>query len=536
MIVQYQARGWPHRTSESDKRLKLEQLQVGSRTTVTLTALEPLTLTAAEISFSHTFDRRDRFFVNGYQSWTDTREYGFGEHLRDVRKIPLPIRKAFGFLNYGEQFFCRCRRNIFHGFDFAYVRGKNPIFIGSHNYRNAYLIIEFCKKTNQICLRSDVKGVALEAGETFVLFDYVTEPDHVEAMRQFFAPMEPRTDRKLFGYTSWYNHYRNINEETVLQALEQSDPRFDLFQIDDGFETFVGDWLTADSGKFPGGLRPLVEKIHEKGMLAGIWLAPFAAEKKSALYQEHPDWLCRGKNGKPVPAGCNWSGFSPLDLNNAEAVEYVKTVLRTYAEMGFDFFKLDFLYAPMLACLPGKSRAQTAEFAYGLLRECLGDKLILGCGANVPNGFGRFDYMRVGPDVSLIFDDVWYMRPMHRERISTKVTVQNTIFRSPMNGHAFLNDPDVFLLRDDNLKLSKQQRRALTTVNALFGSLLMTSDNPAAYDDEKAKLLEEALELFYEGAVLNYKPLGKYIVITYGLNGQTDTILYDTERGVLIDG
>lgn len=536
MIVKYSARGRKRQITESDKRLELIWNREGSRTTVTATALEDVTLMAAEMELTHVFRREDYFFVNGYQSWTDTREYAFGERLKDVRKIPLPIRRRYGFLSYGEQGWYRCRKNVFHGFDFGYVRGEDPLFVGSFNYCNAYLIIEFCKTENIVRLRSDVEGVELKAGESFLLFDYIVEPGHRDAMERFFAPMEPRTRRKLFGYTSWYNHYQNINEEILCTALEKADKRFELFQIDDGFEPFVGDWLTVNEKKFPRGLEPVVQKIHEKGMMAGIWLAPFAAEKNSTLYREHPDWLAKGKLGKPILAGCNWSGFSPLDLNNPEAVEYVRTVLKTYADWGFDFFKLDFLYAASLVPLKGKSRAQTAEFACGLLRECLGDKLILGCGVGVQNGFGRFDYMRIGPDISLKFDDTAYMRLMHRERISTKVTVQNTIFRSPMDGHAFLNDPDVFLLRDDNISLSKEQRKALTTINALFGSLLMTSDNPGDYDAEKAAMLEKALKLFSRGQVLHYQTVGKIDAVTYILDGEMNTILYDTERGVLLHG
>ena len=41
-----------------------------------------------------------------------------------------------------------------------------------------------------------------------------------------------------------------------------------------------------------------------------------------------------------------------------------------------------------------------------------------------------FDYLRIGADVTLIFDDVWFMRHLHRVRISTKMSLQNTIYRS----------------------------------------------------------------------------------------------------------
>ena len=170
-------------------------------------------------------------------------------------------------------------------------------------------------------------------------------------------------------------------------------------------------------------------------------------------------------------------------------------------DLGVDFFKLDFLYAAALPQYEGKTRCMVQDEAYQLLRSILGDRLILGCGANIINSYEHFDYLRVGPDVSLDFDDVFYMRLFHRERVSTKITIQNTIYRSFMNNHLFGNDPDVFLLRDENIKLTLPQREALSKINALFGSVLMTSDDIATYDEEKKALLAEALHLFRDAKV-----------------------------------
>ena len=46
-------------------------------------------------------------------------------------------------------------------------------------------------------------------------------------------------------------------------------------------------------------------------------------------------------------------------------------------------------------------------------------------------------------DVSLDWDDVWYMRLFHRERVSTKQAINNTVFRRQLNGRAYGSDPDV---------------------------------------------------------------------------------------------
>lgn len=85
--------------------------------------------------------------------------------------------------------------------------------------------------------------------------------------------------------------------------------------------------------------------------------------------------------------------------------------------------------------------------------------------------FGVVDYCRIGCDVSLDGDDVWYMRLFHRERVSTKQSIGNTVFRRQLNGRAYGSDPDVFFLREENCKLTPQQKDQLATVNALFSGI-----------------------------------------------------------------
>ena len=536
MIVTYNIRNLlcSAETTNDDLEIAVKE-QDGIFETV-ITAKRELTLVSCERTLPHTFSKKDLIFANGYQSWTETKEFRRGEHLNDLSKVPKFLEKKFAFSAYGSQNFAKQPKGTLIGFDLFYVQGQEEIFFGNYNYRSAYLMVRPEPKENKIHLASDVAGRHLSPGESFTAFRYLSRPSAKGGMKEYFSAFTPKTTAKHFGYTSWYNHYQNINETLMDEVLDKLDKRFDLFQIDDGFEPFVGDWIETDPKKFPNGLSPIVEKIHKKGMLAGIWLAPFAAEKKSKLYREHPEYLAKDALGKPIAAGGNWSGFSPLDLNRPEAVDYVRWVLRRYVELGFDFFKLDFLYAVNLAPLHGKTRAETAEFAYSLVREELDGKLILGCGATLSNGYEKFDYMRIGPDVSLKFDDVVYMRRFHPERISTKVTLCNTIFRSPMNGRVFGNDPDVFLLRDEKLSLSKDQKYALSTINALFGSLFMTSDNPGDYDEEKQAMLEKLLTLSKSASVNDYKRKGNKIYIYYDIEHTHLVYIYDMKKGVLRHG
>ena len=536
MRVAYFVNNKKKATTKSNADVTISEFRKGNRTTIKLVANQDLVLHKADVSYPCHINYQDLYFLNGYQSWTDTKEYKLAHQLRDIRKSPHIISHMFAMSAYGDSHFYNYSIRKSHGYDVFYSKGKFESFIFNLNYKNAYLIIELIKDRSSIHLISDVHNLEVKKGQEVTTFDYCYYDNFEQGLMAFWDAFPIRNVKKVLGYTSWYNYYQNINEEIISRDLEALDSRFDVFQIDDGYETFVGDWLDVDPVKFPHGLKPIIDKIHSKGFKAGLWLAPFVAETKSKLFIEHPDWIRKDKHGKAVKAGGNWSGFYSLDLEKPEVIEYIKKCLIHYMDMGVDFFKLDFLYGAALPEYQGKTRCQVQDEAYQLLRDTLKNKVILGCGANIINSYEHFDYLRIGPDVSLEFDDVFYMKLFHRERISTKVTLQNTIYRSFMNNHLFGNDPDVFLLRDENIKLSKAQREALSKLNALFGSLLFTSDNIATYDEEKKALFDEVLKLFYNAHNRRYITKGNLIDITYELFGEKKQLVYDIKKGVFING
>lgn len=134
--------------------------------------------------------------------------------------------------------------------------------------------------------------------------------------------------------------------ERDLNAISELDTKVDIFQIDDGYERTVGDWLEPDEKKFPKGMKVIADNIHRNGMKAGLWLAPFAVTPKSHIYKRHKDWLVRDKNGKAHFASHNWGGFYALDIYNNEVRAYIRKVFDTVLKKwGYDMVKLDFLYA-----------------------------------------------------------------------------------------------------------------------------------------------------------------------------------------------
>ena len=495
------------------------------RLTLAVAPKEPMIFDELSVVGFAEVSEQDRIFMNGYQSWTDSRELTVNDRMVGIDHIPAPIVKKFSFDKYGDYGFTRytVKRGVLHGWTYAYIRSDLGFrLVGSLSERCGFTRIKLLTDKQRIKLSRECEGAiyyepfnaidcALLSGSEKEVFDRWQEMCGTSADREKL-PL-------LRGYTSWYRHYQDISQEKLehdLDALIASDMPADIFQIDDGYQTAVGDWLSIDSSKFPEGIKPLADRIHSEGLKAGLWLAPFVCERESALFRDHPGWIMRDTDGKPLSAGCNWSGSYALDIYNDEVRAYLRQVFDTVLnDWGFDLVKLDFLYAACIRPVNGRSRGQVMCEAMDFLRELCGDKLILACGVPLGAAFGKADYCRIGCDVGLSWNDNPFMRQTHRERVSTRNSMLNTIFRRQLDGRFFRNDPDVFLMRDKNISLSGHQKQSLALVNHLLGSVLFTSDDVSAYGKKQIEAAERSKR--YIGAEITYADITSGLVKIKGI-------------------
>lgn len=112
-----------------------------------------------------------------------------------------------------------------------------------------------------------------------------------------------------------------------------------------------------------------------------------------------------------------------------------------------------------------------------------------------------------------------YMRLFHRERVSTKQAINNTVFRRQLNGRAYGSDPDVFFLREENCKLTAEQKRTLATVNALLGNVFLTSDMPSRYTQAQRDEYRHLRTLFEHAAQVQAEAENGRLSIRYLLDG-----------------
>ena len=447
-------------------------------------------------------DETERVFFNGYQTWSPSHEEKPSSVMRGISTFFKGMAYPWGTMRYGDSFFMNYsnKPGEFHGYSYFYKRYEEEyLLIASTDETNGYTIFSYSFDNSELTITKDAGMPKYDQELHIVAF----KGGYDEVFDAWFeaAGIKRRPAEPMAGYGSWYNRYEKITDETITEDLEGCSGVLepgDLFQIDDGWQTAVGDW-TAHKQKFPRGMKASVEDIHAKGFKAGLWLAPFGAQHDSQLVKDHPDWLLM-HDGRPWYCGSNWGGFFALDIDNPEVRDYLKEVFHNVFDVwGFDLVKLDFLYAAapwMTAKGPffGESRGSRMCRAVDYLREWCGDGMILGCGTPLMPVFGKFEYCRIGPDASLDWDNTAVIRNASPEYPSTKNAILDTFYRRGLDGRAFLNDPDVFFLRRDNIKLTEDQKDMHARVLAQYGSFFLTSDNMGEYDEkqlEHYRLLRE---------------------------------------------
>lgn len=297
-------------------------------------------------------------------------------------------------------------------------------------------------------------------------------------------------------WCSWYSLYTDISEERFKRIINGLDGLpFDVLQVDDGWQMAVGDWTPNTS--FPSGMAALAGDIHRTHRQAGLWLAPLIAVRSSSLYRQHPDWFLRDEHDRPVSAGINWGEpLYALDTTLPEVTDWLADLVRQVRAWGYDYLKLDFLYA---GALKGKrSRDIPREDALHqvllAIRQASGDAFILTCGVPILPALGACDALRAGPDVAGIWesrrDAHLFSNPATPAGRNAVRTFVNRLWLQPL----LHLDPDVVYFGEKSSSLTPVQR-ALLQEMAQVARFKATSDLPQQLTPDERQALEEYLKV-----------------------------------------
>lgn len=456
------------------------------------------------ISDSHFKDQF--FFSNGWQSWSGTgiKKGLIHQHRTKLKPFLAARSENHGTIEHNKAGHYWSDFYALYG-DTRHETGAVLGFLTQQENFGSISIDMHPKTSASLKMWANGDSARIDPGMTFVTdwayFQFVSLNNEHPYDDYLKAVNQENQCRKFSGsptgWCSWYQYFQDISdtvikENTKMLAEFNKKLPLNLVQTDDGFVTKIGDWYDLKRG-FEHGLTDISSYVAKKNFTPGIWLAPYILQADSQIQKEHPDFILKGYDDRPVNAGFGWNGLTTaLDLTHPGVHEHVcKLIDNAVHHWGFNYLKLDFLYAGALRGKhldPTKTRAQSFHTSLKAIREMAGkETYLLACGCPIGAGIGLFDGMRISTDIS----ESWTPEFMGVRNIlkneetmpSAKYAIRNMLTRAHQHKKWWNNDPDCVQLRDKH-KLTLAERQSHITVVALTGGSYIISDNLKKLSEE----------------------------------------------------
>ena len=244
------------------------------------------------------------------------------------------------------------------------------------------------------------------------------------------------------GWNSWDFYHSSITQQIIAEnararAANDFRDRLTSCVLDMGWETRFGEW-EADPN-FPDGMAAMAKEIQAQGFQPGIWLAPIIIDPECNFLQDDYRWVGMNKFDFPDLAYecCGLFGYI-LDVTRPEGEAWLFNLFRRFREMGYSYFKLDFLRFLMYVDHfhdRSLTPVQVMRKALRIVRRAVGeDAYIMGCNLPFEVGPGYVDGARVSGDVAVFWDNI---------RNNARAIAATYFF----NGAWWHNDPDFLVVR-----------------------------------------------------------------------------------------
>jgi len=162
----------------------------------------------------------------------------------------------------------------------------------------------------------------------------------------------------------------------------------------EGWGDTFGAWEPSET-RWPHGLKFVLGKIREAGMIPGLWLEAEVAGPRSSLESKPDDWFFV-RHGKRVLRGSRYL----LDFRNPDVRSYLDQILeRVVVDYGIGYIKMDYNVDSLLgtdlhADSPGQGLLEHNRAYLAWIDKVLGrytDLILENCGS----GGGRLDYAQL---------------------------------------------------------------------------------------------------------------------------------------------
>ena len=341
----------------------------------------------------------------------------------------------------------------------------------------------------------DTEGAELRPGETWQLetFTYQSGSDREQLLENLATQLVTNHPPLRFptpptGWCSWYCFGPRVTAKQVLDNLDfiaQHTPGLRYVQIDDGYQPAMGDWLDTGAA-FGGDVQGVLKQIRERGFEPAIWVAPFVAEEKSKVFQQHPEWFVKDSEGRPLRSdrvtfgGWRHGPWYVLDGTHPEVQKHFEKFFRTMKrDWGCTYFKLD---ANFWGAIhggrfhdPRATRIEAYRRGMEAILRGVEDSFVLGCNHPIWPSLGLIHGSRSSNDIKR----TW-------ERIET--TARQNLSRNWQNGRLWWNDSDAVVLTGD---LPDNEFQFHATAIYASGGMVLSGDDLTKISAEKLAMLRK---------------------------------------------
>jgi alpha-galactosidase len=344
----------------------------------------------------------------------------------------------------------------------------------------------------------DCEGLSLDAGETWPLEELIVSEGSnrstlLAAVGDRLASHHPRltgSSTPPTGWCSWYCFGPRVTAQQVLDNLDviaKDFPELKYVQIDDGYQSAMGDWLETGAA-FGGSVRSVLDQIRRRGFEPAIWVAPFVAEEQSVVFQQHRDWFITDAAGAPLRSdrvtfgGWRRGPWYALDGTHPEVQRHFEQLFGTMRqEWGCTYFKLD---ANFWGAMhggrfhdPRATRIEAYRRGMQAIVRGAGDAFLLGCNHPMWPSAGVVHGSRSSNDIKRTWD-----------RVMT--TARQNLSRNWQNGRLWWNDPDAVVLAGE---LTDAECAFHATAIYASGGMVLSGDDLTAMPPARAAMLRKLL-------------------------------------------
>ncbi len=338
------------------------------------------------------------------------------------------------------------------------------------------------------------------------------------------------------GWTWRCGFTQELYEDLIVEniaAIEQKLAGFGVkniwMSIANYKDMIPGNWLEHNRERFPHGWEWLFERINEKKMLPGFWIAPFwVPDKLSPTAERMKDCLLKKDgvafdNGYRLGYGLSQTlppeervCFNALDPSNPKAVAFLKEVFAELYRLGVRYYMIDFLHVSS-GTTPGHfpydgyhdtGMVKGPEvYRNGLkaIREAAGrDTWLLSSTGTTLQHIGCVDAVRIGCDFGEgrpLYPGMWFYPAMFMvDDIELLKKVLWSFAAGFFTDRRFYHN-DAFNVMTVDKPVPRNEAELITSLFALSAGPVMLGDDIATIDEERLALIKKALPQYDRSAV-----------------------------------